>query len=119
VRYNGYWELDVAARGLYRFELRRWPREANLPLSGSIPGALCPYGDIRFGTGYGGGAAIDVTAAVVSVGGREQRREVVKSDVSARFELDLDPGPAHLQTCWETADGSDVGAYYVYLSKVD
>ena len=119
VRYNGYWELDVAARGLYRFELRRWPREANLPLCGSIPGTLRAYGDIAFGTDYGGGAAIAIRAAVVSVGGREQRREVAKSDVSVSFELDLDPGSAHLQTCWETADGSDVGAYYVYLSKVD
>ena len=119
VRYNGYWELDVAARGAYRLELRRWPREANLPLSRSIPGALRGYGDMVFGTGYGGGKAIDIRAATVSAGGDEQRREVRSSDVSVRFELNLEPGPTHLQTRWETADGNDVGAYYVYLSKVD
>ena len=119
VRYNGYWELDVAVRGTYRIELRRWPREANLPLSRGIQGPLRGYGDMVYGTGYGGGAAIDIDAGVVSVGGDEQRREVRKSDVCARFELSLEPGPAHLQARWETADGSDVGAYYVYLSKVD
>ena len=32
VRKNGYWELEVAEAGVYEFELRRWPREADTGL---------------------------------------------------------------------------------------
>ena len=38
---NGYWELDVAQSGRYEFELRRWPREANLPLGAAHNGQGC------------------------------------------------------------------------------
>ena len=30
---NGFWALDVNRAGQYRFELRRWPREVDLPIN--------------------------------------------------------------------------------------
>ena len=40
---NGYWEIDVARRGRYRFELRRWPRLEDRPIVEGIPGELVRY----------------------------------------------------------------------------
>src|SRR3546814_19971886 len=33
VQKNSYWLLDVAEAGTYTFELRRWPKELDIPLS--------------------------------------------------------------------------------------
>ena len=30
---NGFWAVEIAQAGQYRFELRRWPREADLAMS--------------------------------------------------------------------------------------
>ena len=34
---NGYWLIDVARAGEYEIELRRWPKEADGTVSGTLP----------------------------------------------------------------------------------
>ncbi len=114
---NGYWEVNVARSGTYRFELRRWPREANLPLSTGIPGEIKPYNN-SIATGYGGGRAIPIKQATIRVAGVEASKPVGPMDTAASFELTLPAGQSHLETCLTTEDGATLGAYYVYVEWV-
>lgn len=119
LRYNGYWELDVATAGRYRFELRRWPREENRPLRAGIPGAVVSLGQMTIESGYGGGHAIPVDTASIWIGGTHDRVQVGPEDCGAEFEVELSAGPAHLRTSLATDAGEELGAYYVYISKLD
>ncbi|MGH2355468.1 MAG: arylsulfatase [Chloroflexota bacterium] len=114
---NGYWEVDIARAGTYRFELRRWPREASLALRGGFPGAIKRYTDAIAG-GYGGGRAIPIERAGIKIGGVAAEQAIEPSATAATFELDLPAGPAHLETFLTNRDGLRMGAYYVYVEPV-
>ena len=114
----GYWEVDIARAGTYRFELRRWPREANLRLSEGIPGEITPYND-RIATGYGGGRAIEIEQATLRIAGIEASIPVDLADLAAAFELVLPAGQSHLETFLTTREGTRLAAYYVYAERVE
>jgi hypothetical protein len=117
---NGYWELEVAAAGTYRFELRRWPREEGRALSEGIPGGPpVSYFDQTTESGFGGGIAIPIRGAGVRIGEEAVSRAVAPGDHAATFTLELPPGPTHLQTYFDTGDEQDLGAYYVYIDRLD
>jgi hypothetical protein len=113
---NGFWEIEVAASGHYRFELRRWPREEGRPIVEGIPGELVSYRDIK--TGYGGGRAIPLVTARIQVAGYEDTRCIAADDKSIVFTFDLDAGETRLQTYLSDADGNTIGAYYVYVQRL-
>ena len=121
---NGYWEIEVAVSGRYRFELRRWPREEDRPIVEGIPGELVSYRDIR--EGYGGGRAISLVSARIQVAGQEDVRRIAAGDKGIVFTLDLDAGETRLQTALSDADGAagetdtgaSIGAYYVYVERL-
>jgi arylsulfatase A-like enzyme len=125
---NGYWEVEVARAGRYRVELRRWPREADLPLGAGILGEPKPYDDTIAAVhgGYGGGRALAIRRAAVRVaypaapgsGDVSAEAEVAESDGAAAFDLDLPAGPAHLHTAFSGAEAGvgERGAYYVYVT---
>jgi arylsulfatase A-like enzyme len=117
---NGYWELEIADAGTFRFELRRWPREEDRALTEGIPGGPpVSYFDQTIESGFGGGNAIPIRGAALRIGDQEASRAVAPDDHSATFTLDLSPGPTHLQTFLDTGDESDLGAYYVYVDRLD
>ena len=119
IRSNGYWEVEVKQPGRYRFELRRWPREEAIPLTAGIPGAPVPFEQLTIHSGYGGGVAIPITGAHLRIGSISQEAAVSAHAQSAQFTVDLPAGPAHLQTAFHSADGADLGAYYVYVQRLD
>ena len=127
--HTGYWELDILHPGAYRFELRRWPREADLPLSAGIPGDLKPYNHTLADAqgGYGGGRAIPISEARIHIAGQEAATLLDAGASAADFTLILPAGPTHLET-WlttptlangDSASGDppeELSAYYVYVS---
>ncbi|MGH2557801.1 MAG: arylsulfatase, partial [Thermomicrobiales bacterium] len=113
---NGYWEVDVAVPGVYRFELRRWPREADLPLTAGLPGEPKRYDD-GIATGYGGGRAMPIRRAAIRAGQCAAEQDVAPTARAAIFELALEAGPIHVETALTTADGLSLGAYYVYVER--
>ena len=113
---NGYWEIDVAQTGTYRFELRRWPKEENRPITEGIPGKLLNYGQIK--DGYGGGKAVPIRTAKLRVGDIEQESLVTPDDKGIVFTADLNAGETLLQTWFIDGKGNDIGAYYVYIDLV-
>jgi hypothetical protein len=116
VEFNGYWEVEIARPGTYRFELRRWPREAGLGLTEGIPGEPRPYSAIE--DGYGGGRALPLQRAAVRVGSAFAESPLDPAAEAATFELDLPDGPTHLETLLAGSDGLALGAYYVTVEYV-
>ncbi|MDE0143795.1 MAG: arylsulfatase [Caldilineaceae bacterium] len=133
---NGHWEVEVVEAGNYSFTLRRWPEEEGAGVREGLPGgepkafrdiAIQPVqeghtGEARGGQlslkeriPWGGGVALPVFRARIAIAGQEASAEVAHEDVGARFELSLTAGCTHLQTWFETEDGDELGAYYVYV----
>jgi arylsulfatase B len=111
---NGHWEVDVAQSGRYRFELRRWPREEALAIAAGIAGPLKPFTS-AIKDGWGGGRAMPLTAARIRVGGQVLHVPIEVEAEAAVFELDLVAGETRLQTTLCSDEGTEVGAYYVYV----
>lgn len=115
---SGYWLLDVAQDGEYEFELRRWPRDADIPLAEAMPD--------------GSGTALPIKSASIylnnyhhlSVGqkrpyGFEGLTKQVKSgDKSIVFSANLKKGPIALHT-WFRGEDLIFSAYYVYVHRKD
>ncbi len=108
---NGHWTVDVERAGRYQIELRRWPVEVDLPIT-------APYQDANYNREEASGAAIDAVEARLSVGGVERSAPVKANDKAATFTLKLQKGPAELQGTFVGKDGSERGAYYVYVRKL-
>lgn len=88
---NGWWEVDVAQQGKYRFTLRARPAGVAHPLKGS--------------------------EATVTVGEKSASAKIPSGADEVVVELDLPAGPAKLQTFLKGA-GEERGAYYVTAELV-
>jgi arylsulfatase A-like enzyme len=113
---RGHWEVEILRPGAYRIELRRWPREANLPLTAGLPGAPTPYPKLY--DGYGGGAALPITHATVRFGDSTREIAVAPDSHFAEFVVEAAPGVTELEA-WFTGAAADgqwsTGAYYAYV----
>ena len=108
---NGFWTVDVARAGKYRFELRRWPREVDIPLT-------APFQDSEPNRDKTPGRALDIARARVQVGGREASGEIEVDAKAAAFTLQLPAGPTELRTWFTGKGGEERGAYFVYAERV-
>jgi arylsulfatase B len=108
---NGFWALEARA-GRYRFALRRWPAEVNLPLGA----AYTPEKGNRDQTP--GKAIAGLRRARIRLGSLEREMPVDPGQAAVVFEVELAAGPVELQTWLEAADGSARGAYYVDVTRV-
>jgi hypothetical protein len=64
------------------------------------------------------GKAFNITQARVRFGNQEQVIPVRKSNQEVTFKFQLPEGKADLQTWFQTADGDEFGAHYVYIDKL-
>ena len=108
---NGPWMLEVAQAGKYRFELRRWPKELDLPIN-------APYEDKEFNREKAKGVAISATKARLKIGDADESAPVKASDKGVSFEVDLQAGPATLETWLIDKDATERGAYFVYVERL-
>ena len=114
-RKNGVWHLEVARAGEYEFELRRWPRERETPLSAGLPpqkhcGRTVPGRDEP---AHRQGTAQDRRLRPHGERGRDGR-------IGAGFACRCPPDPAELSNLvLTTARGQELcGAYYVYVQRL-
>jgi hypothetical protein len=120
-RSNGAWYLEVAESGVYQFELRRWPREADAAIRATLPGITSEVNDIplhKWGE-KPEGRALDFISARIQAGGHDLIRPVGNQDKGILFSIPLSAGPVTLKTWFYTPEGEDWGAYYVYVTKTD
>ncbi len=68
---------------------------------------------------YTGGRALDVNTATLRIGESECSKSFQPTDKAVTFEMELTAGPAHLQTVLSNEKGAAVGAYYVYVRRID
>jgi len=115
---SGYWLLDVAQDGEYEFELRRWPRDADIPLAEAMPD--------------GSGTALPITSASIYLnnyhhlsvaqkrpyGFEGLTKQVKPGDKSVVFTAKLKKGPIALHT-WFRGEDLIFSAYYVYVHRKD
>jgi arylsulfatase A-like enzyme len=108
---NGFWALEVSRSGRYRFELRRWPREVDLPIN-------APYVDAKPNREKTPGVAIAATSAQIMIGDVHQTKPISPDAKFVAFECDLPKGPAELRTSFYDAVLNERGAYYVYVERL-
>jgi arylsulfatase B len=115
---SGFWPIEAAAAGTYRFQVRRWPKEVNRPITAALPPAQA--GDI-YERGRlvqpGPGKAIPAVKVVLQVGETTVERPITEADTNASFDLPLAAGPTRVQAWLVDDKGAKRGAYYVYVTK--
>ncbi len=89
-KFNGTWIIDVPADGRYRFELRRYPKDAP--------------------------AAIGATKASLTIGASIVSVSVEASDVSVPIEISLKKGVYDMTSMLD--DDPSWGAYFVYVQSL-
>ena len=117
VQKSGYWLIDVARAGKYEIELRRWPKESEGTINGTLPD--------------GTGNALPITQAMLYLSGHNhleiaQKRSyrfegltkpVREGDKAITFTMSLKKGPTALHTWFQGRNNTMLSAYYVYLNR--
>jgi len=112
---SGYWLLDVAEAGIYEFELRRWPRELDRPLTEG---------------GTDGRGELPIRRAYLYISGHHHlpigekepygfeglTTPVKRWATAAVFTVELEKGPMALHT-WFRGKETLLSAYYVYVTR--
>jgi len=112
MRRNGPWNIHVARSGTYEIELRRWAREANVPMTAGL--APLKHADGEFPEGV----ALPITKARLKVADFDECQNVASTDTAKTFDVKLKRGRTQLQTWLYDADGKEIcGAYYVYVHR--
>lgn len=108
---NGFWSVDISQAGRYRFELRRWPQELDLAIDASYTD---PFPNME----KTAGVAISPNSAQLKVGPVNEAKPIRSGDKYAEFLVTLPKGPAELRTTFRSEDGTERGAYYVYVERL-
>lgn len=115
-KHEGHWAVKVLKDGLYTFELRRWPAEADQPINGglpalpNVPGASKAFSTIP-------GKAFEFKTATLRINGEEIESTSIKGDEThIKFTAPMKQGSLQLSPVFKTADGKEVGAYYLIVS---
>ncbi len=109
---NGAWGIEVERAGEYEFTLRRWPAEADAPISAGLPPFRHADGE------FPAGKALAIAKARLRIGEFDASLPVAAGDKAVTFTARLPAGPAQLQTWFLDAEGGELcGAYYVTVRR--
>jgi arylsulfatase len=109
---NSPWNLMVEQAGDYEFSLRRWPVEANAPITAGLPIYKGVDGD------YPAGRALPIVKARLRIGPVDESKMVASGDKAVTFNIRLTAGKATLQTWFYDSNGKELcGAFYVYVCR--
>ncbi len=115
IEVNGFWEIHVEEAGIYNFELRRWPRELDVGIADGIPGKSAVDG----GRALPGGRKLPVERAKIRIDDEEHMVNIPPGSNSVNIGIDLNEGDKRLQSWFEGSNGTDLGVYYVYITKIE
>lgn len=111
--YNGPWNVLVERAGDYEISLRRWPVEADAPITAGLPGFRGGDGD------FPEGKALPIVRARLRIGTQDRSMPVVPNQKAATFTLRLAAGKTTLQTWFYDASDKELcGAFYVYVHRL-
>ena len=117
---NGFWPVEFDSAGTYEFELRRWPREADIAIPAAAPALSDPrvIYDAEGIYAHKEGKALPITHAKLQVGEQTAEQDVESTDKAIRFRVDVEKGNTRVQTWFSNNRGLSLGAYHVYIRKV-
>lgn len=117
-RHVGHWAVKVVEAGRYRIAVRRWPFEADVPITAGLPaGENVPGATLAFRARRG--VAIPAVTATLRIDGKEvATKPVAEGDLEVVFEADLAATSLTLAPFFTDAKGNEVGAYYAVVSPV-
>lgn len=102
----------------YGISLRRWPLEADAPITAALP----PGGDVPGATKAfraRPGAAIPVTSATLRLNGKDlEAKPVQPGDTAVTFTAQLTAGSHQLAPTFCDAAGNAIGAYYAIIQRL-
>jgi hypothetical protein len=111
--------VKVVTAGRYEISVRRWPVEANHPITAASASRVqkSPAPSVAFRARPG--VAIPATTATLRIGGRDLASSPVRAtDTAIAFTTTLTAGSHQLAPVFTTADGHEVGAYYAVVTKL-
>ncbi|MHC4983154.1 MAG: arylsulfatase [Planctomycetota bacterium] len=112
---TGRWAVDVERKGRYRFSLRRWPEELDLPIDAAAEGEsinTAYFKEMR-------SATISAGQALLKVFDEEHTVDVKAGQKEAAFELELkETGVTQLEAWFLDAERERRGPYYVYVQRL-
>ena len=113
--------IDVQSPGNYRITVRRWPREVDAPMTGSVSAhPIDPTRhDVHDRLILLPDKAVSVSQVRLKVGIIEQTVDVEDNAVEAIFELPLSAGLQKISGELIAADGTRNSAYYVYIESLE
>jgi arylsulfatase A-like enzyme len=120
----GAWDIAIAEDGTYRFEVRRWPREANAPIQGvPVFKKEVDAWDAQGGKDrliYGKTMkALPVDAIELEVGGFSEVQQVSSKDKQVVFDIPLKQGATQVKGAMLDPQGKTIaGAYYIYVKRL-
>lgn len=113
---TGKWAIEIAQAGRYRFSLRRWPEELDLPIVAAPEDEDFAINK-RHGAS-GNNVAIEASRARLSVGGQITTKSISEDDKEVVFEQTLEPFTGQLEADFIDSQGGKRGAYYVYAERL-
>lgn len=111
---NGEWRIDVQKEGQYKIVLNRWPKESGLGILDEAEKLVTDMPDYVLAKGK----SFPFKQAKVKVGDKEWGKAIKEGDKTVDFVVELPKGETTMQT-WLEGDDVSVGAYYVYVEKMD
>lgn len=119
----GRWPVRFAEAGSYQVEVRRWPREANAPMSG-LPNRMLtldayfddlPVDNLLY---RGKPKAMPVARVRLRIGGNIQEADVTAADKAAVFTAKVEAGPGDIEATLLDKSGEPLSsAYYLIIRK--
>ncbi len=116
------WLLEAKAPGRYRFEVRRWPREANAAMTAALAPTKDPDIEYIGNSTYKidvPGVALDIEQVELKLSGMKTlTRKVAPGAKSVQFDVDLPAGPVDIEAWFIKSNKKRLGAYYVYVEQI-
>ena len=115
-KHKGHWAVKVVTPGSYHFELRRWPAEADKPITTGLPAEPDVPGSSKAFRAVDG-KAFPFTEAVLKIDGKVVGTTPLEGgDTHVRFTAELSKGSHQLAPLFKDAEGREVGAYYLIVT---
>ena len=115
-RHDGHWAVRVVTPGTYTFAVRRWPAEADHPITAPLPpGADVPGATKAFRSTPG--KALAAVSATLRINGTDlATKPVTATDTLVSFTAPLVVGSYRLSPVFTTGAGYEVGACYCIVT---
>jgi hypothetical protein len=111
---NSQWNVQVAKDGQYEIALRRWPKEADAPIAGSVPLFQAVDGQLP------AGVALPIATIRLKVGDvLDETKPVPAAAKDLKFNVRLKAGTklAMQSFCYDGSGKELCGAYFAYVTR--